>query len=250
MKCLYVLKFDIYLDLIYVLIILKNIFTLKFYLKYKSLYSKSHSMSEYTHTSFPLKAVMFSRVRNLLKNEILSEMKSSLKLGVVFELLEGMVGFENIHSSFPLRAKTFSRVPNLLWNEVFYETRGRLRTLGRHGWFWKHSLFISPDSENVLKSTQSSLKWTFTLHFPIKNVLQSTQSSLKWRLFWNEVFSETLGRLRTLGRRGRLWINHFPIENVLQSTQSSLKLVAVFELFVRPAFDFPDQLEFFHLRKF
>ena len=57
-------------------------------------------MFEYTPSSFPLRAKTLSRVHNLLKNEILSEMKSSLKLVVIFELLEGVVGFEYIHSSF------------------------------------------------------------------------------------------------------------------------------------------------------
>ena len=42
----------------------------------------------------------FSRVLNLLWNEVFSEMKSSLKFVVVFELFEGVVGFEYIHSSF------------------------------------------------------------------------------------------------------------------------------------------------------
>ena len=62
---------------------------------------KSRSLFEYNRSSFPLRAKTFYRVHNLPKNEILSEMKSSLELVFIFKLLEGVVGFENIHSSFP-----------------------------------------------------------------------------------------------------------------------------------------------------
>ena len=121
-------------------------------------------------------------------------MKSSLKLVVSFELLEHVVGFENIHSSFPMRAKTFLRVPNLLWNEVFseikstlkwnlFETRGRLRTLWRRSWLWIYSLFIS----------------------------RPKMFSRVPNLLWNKVFSKTRGSLwtfRSTGIRlsGSTWI--------------------------------------------
>ena len=162
-------------------------------------------MFEYIHSSFP-------NQKRSPEYQFFSEMKSSLKQ--VFELFEGVVGFENIHSSVPNQKCSpeypiFSEMKTslkwgLLWNEVFSETRGRLRTLWRRGWLWKHSL-ISPESENVL---------------------QSTQSYRKWRLLWNEVFSETRGRLQTLGRRDWLWKYSLispESKNVLQSTQSYLK---------------------------
>ena len=177
----------------------------------------------------------------------------------------------------------FSRVPNLLSNEVFSETRGHPQTLGRHGWLWKHSLFISSESENVLQGTQSYLKWSLLwneifsetrghlrtlqrcgwlwIHSLFispesENILQGIQSYLKWSLLWNEVFSELKSSLKlvVVSNSSKVWLAlntftlHFPVENVLQSTKSSLKLVAIFELFVRPAFDFPDRLDFFSLR--
>ena len=51
-------------------------------------------MFEYIHSSFP-------DGKRSSEYPIFSEMKSSLKLVVVFELFEGVVGFEYIHSLFP-----------------------------------------------------------------------------------------------------------------------------------------------------
>ena len=114
---------------------------------------------------------------------------------------------------------------------------------------------------------------TFTLHFPSENVLHSTRSSLKWNLIWNEVFSETHGRLRTFQRHGWLWIHSLLIfrsktfsrvpnllsNEVFSETRGRLWTVCSTDLrlsgstwifwtlqrrdrlqTVRPAFDFPD----------
>ena len=56
-------------------------------------------MVEYIHSSFP------ERKRSP-EYPIFSEMKSSLKPVVVFELFEGVVGWEYIHSSFPDRKRS------------------------------------------------------------------------------------------------------------------------------------------------
>ena len=53
----------------------------------------------FIHSSFPNENVLQSTQSS-------SEMKSSLKLVVVFELFEGVVGFEYIHSSFPDRKRS------------------------------------------------------------------------------------------------------------------------------------------------
>ena len=163
---------------------------------------------------------------------IFPEMKSSLKLVVVFELSEVMVGFEYIHSSFPDR----KRSPEY---QIFSEMKSSLKLVVSEavvGFEYIHSSFPNqkrspeyPIFSEMKSSLNSSKAWlalnTFTLHFPIENILQSIKSSLnsskEWLAlntftlhFWNEVFSETCGRL-----------------------------------LVRPTFDFPDQLEFFKLFK-
>ena len=78
------------------------------------------------HSLFISRSKTFSKVPNLLWNKVVSEMKSSLKLCAVFELFEGVVGFEYIHSSFPERRRSteyaiFSEMKSylkwiLLWN--------------------------------------------------------------------------------------------------------------------------------------
>ena len=63
--------------------------------------------------------------------------------------------------------------------------------------------------QSLYSKSRSMFEWAF--HFPNENVL-----------IWNEVFSETRGRLRTLQRHDHLWS-------------------------VWPPFDFPDRLQFFCL---
>ena len=118
-----------------------------------------YSMFEYIHSLWKT----FSRVPNLLWNEVFSETRCHLPA-------LRRIGWLWIHSLFISRSKMFSRVPNLLWNEVFSETGGRLWTLQRRGWLWIHSLFIS----------------------------RSKTFSRVPNLLWNEVFSETRGHLWTI----------------------------------------------------
>ena len=101
-----------------------------------------------------------------------------------------------IHSLFISQSKTFSRVPNLLWNEVFSETRGGLELFVRPAFDFPDRLeFFCLGTGSRLASHLVCLN-TFTLHFPNENVLRSTQSSLKWSLLWTEVFSEVKSSFR------------------------------------------------------
>ena len=113
-------------------------------------------------------------------------MKSSLKLSVVFELLEGVVGFEYIHSSFPEQKCS----PEYT---IFSKMKSYLK--------WS-LLWNSWSSSNSSKAWLALNTFTLYLHFLIENILQSSQSSLKWSLLWNKVFSETLGRLWTVRSTG------------------------------------------------
>ena len=115
----YIFRFDIW-------IILKNIFTLKIYPKYKSLYSKSHSI--WIHSLFISWSKTFSRVPNLLWDEVFSEIRgrlwtvrsTGLRLSVstwiffVFELFKGVVVTFRIDLNF-FSLRTRSR----------FQTRGR-----------------------------------------------------------------------------------------------------------------------------
>ena len=132
---------------------------------------------------------------------------------------------------FPIKNVLQSTQSSLKWSLVS-KTRGRLRTLWRHGCFEHiHSSF--PDQKRFpeypifseMKSPLNSLKaWlalnTFTLQFPIENVPQRTQSSLKWSLLWNSWSSSHTSKVWLALNTFTL---HLPIENILQSTQSSLK---------------------------
>ena len=71
-----------------------------------------------------------------------------------------------------------------------------------------------------IKSLNSKSHSMFT-HFPEHK--GSTQSSLKWNLLWNEVFSEMKSPLK------------------LMIIFELFEGVVVFELFVRPTFNFPDR---------
>ena len=109
-----------------------------------------------------------------------------------------------IHSFFISRTKTFYRVPNLLWNEVFSETRG---------FEFIHSSF--PERKH---SVESSLKLVVI-----------------FKLFEGMVGFEYIDSSFPKHK-------HSPEYPISFEMKSSLKLVAVFELFVRPALDFPGRL--------
>ena len=164
-------------------------------------------MFEYIHSSFP--------ERKLSTEPIFSEMMNTFTLHFPIEnVLQSQSSLKWwIHSLFISRSKTFSRA-NLLLN---YE--------------YIHSSL--PDWKCSPEPIFSEMMNTLTLHFLIENVLQS-QSSLKWwihslfisrsktrwlwihslfisrsqtfsrvpNLLWNEVFSETHGRLCTVRSTG------------------------------------------------
>ena len=78
---------------------------------------------------------------------------------------------------------------------------------------------------------------TFTLHFPIENVLQSTWLSGSTWIF---LVFELMAVFELF-----IW-PAFDFPDRLEFLV--FELMAIFELFVRPAFDFPDRLEFFCYR--
>ena len=192
----YVFRLDI-------LIILKNKFTWKFYLKYKSLYSKSRSMLEYIHSSLDRPSTLRIDFNFLSWNS--------------WWFCKSRSMFEYIHSSFPERKCStepiFSEIMNtftlhlpienvlqsqsflkwsLLWNEVFSETRG-----------FEYIYSSFPDWKRSPEPIFSEKMNTFTLHFPIENVIQS-QSSLKW---W--IHSLFIARSTMFYRANLLWNDEY-----------------------------------------
>ena len=204
---------------------------------------------------------------------VLQSTQSSLKWSLLWNLWSSSTlerhGWLWIHSLFISRSKTFSRVPNLLWNEVFSETRGRLRTLGtlwRRGWLWIHSLFISWSKTfsrvpNLLwnedfSEMKSSLKLVVGFELlegvvGFENIHSSFPPRVKTfsrvpNLLWNPWSSLTSGvvSFEYIHSSFPDW-KRSPVYPIFSEMKSSLKPVAVFQLLVRPALDFPDRLEFF-----
>ena len=143
-------------------------------------------MFEYIHSSFP------DRKRSP-EYPIFFEMKSSLKLVVVFELLEGVVGFEYIHFSFPDRKRSpeypiFSEMKSSLKLMVVFELFE-----GVVGFEYIHSSF--PDRKRSSEYPQSSLKWRL-----LWNSWSSLNYSKSLRLSGLEFFSLRTRDLLQIGR--------------------------------------------------
>ena len=295
LKFLYIFRLDI-------LIILKNIFTLKFYLKFKSLASQVVCLNTFT-LHFPIENVLQSQ--SSLKWWIHSLFISRSK---TFSRANLLWNDEYIHSSFPDRKRSpepiFSEMMNTF--TLHFPIENVLQSQSSLKW-WIHSLFISwskmfsranllwndeyiyssfPDRKRSPEPIFSEMMNTFTLHFPIENIFQSTQSSLKWILLWNSwlwihslfisrsktcwlwIHSLFISRSKTFSRVPSLPWNVEYIHSSFPDRKHSpeyptfridlnffafklivvFELMAVFELFLRPAFDFLDRLEFFCLQ--
>ena len=161
---------------------------------------------------------------HLLWNEVFSEMKPSLKLVVVFELFEGVVGFEYIHYSFPDRKRSTEYTDN--FNGDLALSNFSNFTTNTHGtpntrFFMGTMVQIAPHQLHVF------------LPIILKNANYPFFSSQFWKKYMKKcvfgipcVFAVKLEKLDNAK-----YPLKFSVYPIFSEMKSSLKLVIVFELF-------------------